>query len=126
MLRNDRGFTLIEMIAAMIIISIFTAAAVIKYDAFKKGAKESAINLSVSELNTREKLCWENARLSMGYEDDDTLQLSMIAEDLYDLGRSTSWRSGPGSTGGTLMTNAGSAVLTRTPSTRASPGHWVR
>ena len=126
MVRDDRGFTLIEMIAAMIIISIFVAAAVIKYDGFKTGAKDSAITLSVSELNVRERLAWENVKLEMAYVDDDTLQLDMMAEDLYDLGRSTSWRSGPGSTGGTLMTNAGSAVLTRTPSTRASPGHWER
>ena len=126
MVRDDRGFTLIEVMAVLIMMGIFVGIAAVKYDALHGGAENSAITLSVSELNMREKLSWQKVKLEMVYTDDATLFVSMKAEDLYDLGRSTSWQSGPSSTGGTLRTNAGSAVLTRTPSTRASPGHWER
>jgi prepilin-type N-terminal cleavage/methylation domain-containing protein len=124
LVRDDRGFTLIEMIAVMIIIAVFASIMIVRFDAFGNRAKQQAIKLSIAELNEREKLTWNNAKAGMSYVDDITLFAEMQADNLFDLGEATSWNGGPDSTGGTLNTNAGSAHLTRIPSTFAEPGHW--
>lgn len=124
MLRDDRGFTLIEMICVLVMLGFFATAVIVKMDLLSGGAKRTAITLSIAALNEVEKLSWNNAKAGLSYVDDETLFLEMLANNRFDVGPSTRWSSGPGSTGGTLNTNAGSANLTRTPSTFAEPGHW--
>lgn len=126
MVRNDRGYTLIELIAVLIILAFVVSIGVIKMDLLGNSAKRTAITLAVSELNTRERMVWNDLRLTDLSDDgfDDALFQHMIDRDYYDLGSSTSWRSGPGQSGGTLSTNAGSASLSRSPASRASPGQW--
>lgn len=126
MVKNDRGYTFIEIIAVLIIMGILATIVATKYDALHGGAKATAIKLSISELNSRERLVWNQLRMTdiPDEEFDSVLFQEMTDNDHYDLGSSTHWKSGPGTGGGTLSTNAGSASLTRTPASRASPGQW--
>jgi len=126
LLRNDRGYTFIEIIAVLIIMGIVCSIVAVKMDLLSDGAKNTAVKLSISELNARERLVWNQLRMTDLSDDgfDDVLFQTMISENHYDLGSSTGWNSGPGQGGGTLRTNAGSVSLTRDPASRASPGQW--
>ena len=118
---NQKGFTLIEMIAAMVILSVMTSVSVQKFEFLSVTATDRAINEGIRELNIRESLTWTKIKLStIGYTNDDEL-FSALASDL---GGDLRWTSGPNPTGGTLSFRTTSVVLHRTPSTPASVGSW--
>jgi prepilin-type N-terminal cleavage/methylation domain-containing protein len=117
---NKKGFTLIELIAVMLILGILATAGLIKFDVFNSFAKRGTMILTIEELNKREKMNWFDTKLGdEGYIDD--LSLFNIID--YDLGRAK-WVNGPKPFGGTLSTDGGNAVLVRTASTKTQPASW--
>ncbi len=56
LLRKQDGFTLVEIIAVLIILSLLAAVAVPRYIDLEQDAKQSAIDAVISELNGRESL----------------------------------------------------------------------
>jgi prepilin-type N-terminal cleavage/methylation domain-containing protein len=55
-LRNQKGFTLIELISIMIILGVLGSVAIRKYDNLTNTANESVLAVTVEELNARERL----------------------------------------------------------------------
>ncbi len=55
-MRKQDGFTLVEIIAVLIILSLLAAVAVPRYIDLEQDAKQSAIDAVISELNGRESL----------------------------------------------------------------------
>ena len=65
---SQKGFTLIEMIAAMVILSVMASVSVQKFEFLSVTATDRAINEGIRELNIRESLTWTKIKLStIGY-----------------------------------------------------------
>jgi prepilin-type N-terminal cleavage/methylation domain-containing protein len=120
--KNQKGFTLLEMMSVLVIMGIIFSVAIKKYDLLSNTASITAIKSGVRELNTRETLVWTKIKLSEdGWSDDEDVYNEVDTE----LGTEYSWfPDPPTSTGGTLSYKSQSVVLTRTESTMNSIGFW--
>jgi prepilin-type N-terminal cleavage/methylation domain-containing protein len=134
LLSNQRGFTLLELIAVMLILGVLAALAVPCYIDLEASAKSSAIDAAVSELNGRESLTWSHVKISdssydtlTGDNDVWALMLNDSTKSFPDLGPGYQWTAGPTKSGGTL--NFKGSVdfdVSREFSTIASPAIWTR
>ena len=124
--RIKRGFTLIEVIAVLVLLGILAAIAVAKYIDMAASARDKAIDAGVSEMNGREALTWGNNMLADGGWTADALP----ADTNLNTGGGTDYAwsgTDPTPAGGTLTFQTGSAIpLTRTPSTGTQPAVWTR
>jgi prepilin-type N-terminal cleavage/methylation domain-containing protein len=120
---NQVGFTLMELIAVIVIFSVLGSMIVPRYIDLDKNARQRAIEAGVAELNGREGLVWSITKISpTGYQDDTT---TFNAVD-KDLGVDYIWTSSPVPSGGEIKFQPGgeSMFLTRSKSTETHPGHW--
>lgn len=122
---GQKGFTLLEIIAVLVILSVLAALAIPRYISIDEGARQRAIDAGVAELNGRESLNWSNAKITItGYVNDATL-FPLISTTL---GNDYEWMGGPpDQSGGILRFKESIEVpLAREESTDLQPGHWSR
>jgi prepilin-type N-terminal cleavage/methylation domain-containing protein len=122
---NNRGFTLLEIIAVMVILSILAAIAVPKYVSLDESARQRAIDAGISELNGRETLTWSNEKISASGWISDEKTFGIVDPNL---GTDYEWGTDePKPTGGTLTFKDSAPIpLSRTESTKEKPGSWSR
>ena len=119
--QNQKGFTLIELLAMMVIIGVMASVGVKKLDLLSDTATKRALREGVKELNIRESLTWANKKLSpAGWTDDAQL----FSEMDTDLGTYYVWSAGTNASGGTLAFRSEFIVLSRSASTKSTPGSW--
>jgi prepilin-type N-terminal cleavage/methylation domain-containing protein len=122
---NNRGFTLLEIIATLVIISVLASIAIPRYITVGENARQKAIEAGIGELNGRETLTWANLKMSENGYQGDPLLFPLV--DTH-LGEDYTWdASGPDASGGTLIFQQETSVtLDRNSSTSVNPGIWSR
>jgi prepilin-type N-terminal cleavage/methylation domain-containing protein len=123
-LSEEKGFTLIELMAMLVIIGIMTSVAVKKYTNISISAELRAIEAGISELNSRETLTWANLIINRGnYPGDEAIWAMMTT--YTDIGSSYHWDSGPDKdSGGHLSFGSQTISLTREASTLQVAARW--
>jgi prepilin-type N-terminal cleavage/methylation domain-containing protein len=122
LVKNQAGFTLIELIAVLVITSVVGAITFSKAEALSQSASLRAIEDGIRELNSREMVTWANIKLSdQGWVDDATVFASV---DIH-LGAAFRWTPRADSSGGRLHFKEVAIKLTRAPSQNTAAGRWV-
>jgi prepilin-type N-terminal cleavage/methylation domain-containing protein len=122
MLNCEKGFTLIEIISVLVILSVVTAVGFKRFDDFSRSAKAKVLYQALSELNSRELLFWTIVKISdQGWVSDEAL----FAQLDKNLDGGYRWSSGPTSAGGTLELQSATLSLSRTASTGSAAGKWA-
>jgi prepilin-type N-terminal cleavage/methylation domain-containing protein len=118
---NKKGFTLVEVVAVMVIMSVMASLGIKKLDLLSHTAADRVLAQGLRELNTRETLTWTKIKLSDSGWDNDA---KVFAELDTKLGHEFTWAVEPNITGGTLRFRSKSIPLSRMPSTSLSVGKW--
>ncbi len=118
-MNNNRGFTLIEILAVLLIVGVLAAVGVHKFMQLDNSAASVVLRDAVTKINTVEKQHWTNVKISEGYKDDDQI-FQLVKPDLIDL---CNWQ-GISSTGGTINIKNHALQLQRVPSLMNQYAIW--
>jgi prepilin-type N-terminal cleavage/methylation domain-containing protein len=127
LLHHQEGFTLVEIIAVLIILGILAAVIVPGYIDSVASSKRRGLEVAVAELNLRECRVWAETKKSNS--DTATAIMTSIAHTdpnshLY-LGKDYTWGGNPGGGNAVLDFQGQTANVTRTPETDTTPAVWT-
>jgi prepilin-type N-terminal cleavage/methylation domain-containing protein len=118
---NRKGFTLIEILAVMVILSVIISISIQRFDLLADNTIKKILATAIRELNIRETLVWTQFKLSTaGYPGDE----AVFKQVDKNLGQGFYWDPAADTGGGSLQYGSASIDLLRTPSTNTSAGSW--
>jgi len=118
-IKNDKGFTLIEIIAVLVIISVLAILVVPRLFSMNDNASIKMVEDAISRLNTHEKTFWLDQKMVDQYKND----LDLFNKIDYDLGADYEWVM-KDQTSGVLRFQENDFLLNRTPSTKETFAVW--
>jgi len=123
--RNQKGFTLIEIIAVLVILGIMAAVAVPKYLGLQKDAELATAKGVVAELNGRASIAYAKQLLATGAANGADTTNGYNGFD----GNIVGWNGGPGNTPASftdLKRNDGTTSFSATwvGGDANGPGYW--
>ena len=125
---GQKGFTLIELISTLVIISVLAAVLIPRYIDAETSSKLRGLDMGVVEMNGRETLTWAMVKLSdSGYLNDTQLWNRLSVDPGTNIGADYDWPTPASISGGILrFKKEVQATLIRTPSKTDAPGKWQR
>jgi prepilin-type N-terminal cleavage/methylation domain-containing protein len=121
--QRESGFTLIEIMCVLVIISVISAVAFSKILQADQGAQQIGINHGVAEINVRETVTWAVTKVNTDVIDDNLIWSQLDKK----LGPEYFWDLGPNQSGSsTLRFKEASVSVSRFISTNTQPGRWRR
>lgn len=121
MLRDEKGYTLIELIAVMVIISVLAIVALNNYRFSHKLAEQAAANHTAADLNSRETGEWAMQLLDGNYQNDYDVWAER--SNYLAMGRGQHWVV-LNQEGGKLAIGGNVVEFTRRKSDVNRPGYW--
>jgi len=115
---NQKGFTLIEIIAVLTILGILAAVGAVKFIKFDDSAARVVLRDAVVKLNAIERGHWANAKLSEYVGDEQIFDL--VKADVMETHK---WQS-ISPTGGVLKIREQTYQVERQPSMHNKYGIW--
>jgi prepilin-type N-terminal cleavage/methylation domain-containing protein len=123
-MNNDKGFTLVELIAVIMLLSIIIGIATVKMHKSVDLAYNASIIQTVKDLNAVESQSWYNAHLSLDSTFGDDSQL--ITTPYYqDVMKTFQWVEQT-STGGIIVCSGRPVSFKRVPSSKEAPATWSK
>jgi len=120
-MKDQEGFTLIELISVIVIMGVMVSVAIKKFDLLSDKAGIVALRSGIRELNTRETVAWSKIKLSDVDYANDTEVYNAVDKNI---GPGYSWNDAVNIGGGRLHFKSQLIDLIRVPSTSTSPGSW--
>jgi prepilin-type N-terminal cleavage/methylation domain-containing protein len=121
---NQKGFTLIEIIAVLVILGVIAAVALPRYVDLENNAKQKTIDTLKAEINGRENLTWADHKISAsGFISD----VKIFGDLNLNFDPNYSWNPGdPKPSGGSLKFKGESFTFSRAASTNLEPAVWTQ
>ena len=116
---NQKGFTLVELLAVMIILGIMLAVTIPKIISMNETAEAQGIDMAIVDLNGREMKAWTSIKLENGYSNDQ----QVFESNDYQFGKGYKWISIDAS-GGELQFKETTVRINRRHSAMHEPATW--